>query len=109
MKDLPDKLYYRTNELANAFDVNASLIRFWEKEFSFILKPKKNAKGERLYTSKDVQTFKLIYQLVKENGYTLEGAKKKIRSGRQKINKNMSVIDRLEKVKKELKEIRDNL
>jgi DNA-binding transcriptional MerR regulator len=109
MKDLPDKLYYRTNELANAFDVNASLIRFWEKEFSFILKPKKNAKGERLYTSKDVNTFKLIYQLVKENGYTLEGAKKKIRSGRQKINKNMSVIDRLEKVKKELKEIRDNL
>jgi len=109
MKDLPEKLYYRTNELAKAFDVNASLLRFWEKEFSFLLKPKKNAKGERLYTKKDVENFKLIYRLVKENGYTLDGAKKKIRNERQKINKNIGVIERLEKVKDELKKIRENL
>jgi len=109
MKDLPEKLYYRTNELAKAFDVNASLLRFWEKEFSFLLKPKKNAKGERLFTQKDVENFKLIYHLVKENGYTLDGAKKKIRSERQKINKNVSIIERLEGVKAELKKIREQL
>ena len=109
MNDLPDKLYYRTTELAKAFGVNASLIRFWGKEFAFVLKPKVNAKGERLYTKKDVENFKLIYNLVKENGYTLDGAKKKLRSGRQKINKNISVIERLEKVKTELQKIKENL
>ena len=109
MKSLPDKLYYRTNELAKAFDVNASLIRFWEKEFSFLLKPKKNAKGGRLYTKKDVENIKLIYHLVKENGYTLDGAKKRIKSNRKKINKNISIIERLESVKTELKKIRETL
>ncbi len=109
MKNLPEKLYYRTNELAKAFEVNASLLRFWEKEFGFLIKPKKNAKGERLYTKKDVENFKLIYHLVKENGYTLEGAKKKIKTGRQKINKNISIIERLEKIKAELKQIREQL
>jgi len=109
MKPLPEKLYYRTNELANAFGVNASLIRFWEKEFDFLLKPKKNAKGERLYTSKDVENLKIIFHLVKENGYTLDGAKKKLRSNRQKIKRNLSLIERLEKVNSELKKIRDNL
>ncbi len=109
MKNLPEKLYYRTNELAKAFEVNASLLRFWEKEFGFLIKPKKNAKGERLYTKKDVENFKLIYHLVKENGYTLEGAKKKIKTRRQKINKNISIIERLEKIKAELKQIREQL
>ncbi len=109
MKELPDKLYYRINELAQAFDVNASLLRFWEKEFSFLIKPKKNAKGERLFTQKDVENFKLIYHLVKENGYTLEGAKKKIRQDRRKINKNLSVIERLEKIKETLTKIKEGL
>ncbi len=109
MNELPDKLYYRTLELAKAFDVNPSKIRYWSKEFAFALKPKKNNKGESLYTKKDVETFKMIYNLVEENGYTLEGAKKKIKSGRQKINKNISVIERLEKVKTELQKIKENL
>ncbi len=109
MKPLPEKLYFRTNELAKAFNVNTSLIRFWEKEFDFLLKPKKNAKGERLYTSKDVENLKIIFHLVKDNGYTLDGAKKKLRSDRQKIKRNLSLIDRLERVKSELKKIRENL
>ena len=109
MKDLPDKIYYRTAELAKAFEVNPSKIRYWGKEFAFALKPKKNNKGESLYTKKDVETFKLIYNLVEDNGYTLEGAKNKIRSGRQKINKNISVIERLEKVKAELQKIKEKL
>jgi len=107
--NLPDKIYYRINELAQAFNVNASLLRYWEKEFSFLIKPKKNGKGERLYTQKDVENIKSIYHLVKENGHTLEGAKKKLRQKRQKINKNISVIERLENIKKELLEIKNQL
>ncbi len=109
MQELPDKIYYRINELAKAFGVNASLIRFWEKEFGFIIKPKKNAKGERLFSKKDLESFKLIYHLVKENGYTLDGAKKKIREKRQKINKHISVIERLERIKQDLQNIRENI
>ena len=109
MLELPDKIYYRLNELAKAFGVNPSLLRYWEKEFSFLIKPKKNSKGERLFTKKDVESFKLIFHLVKENGYTLEGAKKKLREKRQKVNKNLSVIERLEKIKIELTKVRDNL
>ncbi len=109
MKSLPEKVYYRINELAQAFEVKPSLLRYWEKEFSFLIKPKKNNKGERLFTKKDVENFKTIFHLVKENGYTLEGAKKKLRSSRQKLNKNLSVIDRLEKIKAELIKIKENL
>ena len=72
--DLPTKRYYSIGEVAKAFDVNASLIRFWDKEFD-ALKPKKNAKGNRRFTPEDVQSLKLIYNLVKERGYTLEGEK----------------------------------
>jgi len=106
---LPDKIYYRINEVAKAFDVNTSLLRYWEKEFSFLIKPKKNGKGERLFTKNDINNFKLIYHLVKENGYTLDGAKKKLRKRRQKVNKNLSVIERLENIKKELIEIKNKL
>jgi DNA-binding transcriptional MerR regulator len=109
MLPLPDKIYYRVNELAKAFEVKASLLRYWEKEFSFLIKPKKNSKGERLFTKKDVDSFKLIFHLVKENGHTLEGAKKKLREKRQKVNKNFTVIERLEKIKTELIKVRDNL
>ena len=109
MKELPDKMYYRINELAQAFDVKPSLLRHWEKEFSFLIKPKKNGKGERMFTKKDVENYKLIYTLVKENGYTLNGAKKKIKEKRQKIARNLSVVERLEKIKSELKSIRDYL
>lgn len=109
MKPLPEKVYYRINELAQAFDVNPSLLRYWEKEFSFLIKPKKNNKGERLFVKKDIENFKLIFYLVKEKGYTLEGAKKKLREDRQKINKNLSVIERLENIKKTLQAIKQNL
>ena len=74
------KLYYSIGEVADMFDVNASLIRFWEKEFTLI-KPKKNKKGNRLFTPKDILNFNKIYSLVKEQGYTLEGAKLALKSG----------------------------
>ena len=82
--DLPAKRYYRIGEIAKAFDVNASLIRFWDKEFE-ALKPKKNAKGNRRFTPEDVQNLKLIYNLVKERGYTLEGAKTYLKEQNQDI------------------------
>jgi DNA-binding transcriptional MerR regulator len=73
------KLYYSIGEVSKIFDVNTSLIRFWEKEFG-LLQPKKNAKGNRLFTEKDIHTFNKIYQLVKVEGYTLEGAKNELKN-----------------------------
>ena len=74
----PEKLFYQIGEVANELGVNVSLIRFWEKEFD-IIKPKKNKKGNRLFSKKDFDNLKTIYFLVKEKGYTLDGAKKKIK------------------------------
>jgi len=104
------KLYYSIGEVAELFDVNTSLIRFWEKEFSAI-KPKKNNKGNRLFTVKDIVTIDRIYELVKEEGHTLDGARKSLRerkSGTKKVSIETSppslhdykdVIDRLETLK----------
>ena len=92
--NLPEKLYYTIGEVSKAFNVNASLIRFWEKEFE-ILKPKKNSKGTRRYSSIDVENFQTIHHLVKEKGYTLEGAKEQLKI----LNKNFEVIKKLEKIK----------
>lgn len=72
------KLYYSIGEVADMFNVNTSLIRFWEKEFG-IIQPKKNRKGNRLFTPKDIETFNKIYHLVKTEGYTIEGAKKALK------------------------------
>ncbi|VAW15565.1 Transcriptional regulator, MerR family, partial [hydrothermal vent metagenome] len=93
--DLPEKRYYKIGEIAKAFKVNASLIRFWENEFD-ILKPKKNKKGNRLFTDEDLNNLKLIYFLVKEKGFTLEGAKKKLKENPDKIESNHKIIFRLE-------------
>ncbi|MRI64068.1 MerR family transcriptional regulator [Ornithobacterium rhinotracheale] len=98
--ELPDKLYYKISEVAEAFNVNASLLRFWEKEFD-ILKPKKNRKGNRYFTPEDIENLKIIYHLVKEKGYTLEGAKIALQE-KDKIVAETSIIFRLEKIKAEL-------
>lgn len=99
------KLYYSIGEVAAIFDVNASLIRFWEKEFT-IIQPKKNKKGNRLFTVKDIEHFNKIYQLVKMEGYTLDGAKKALKS-KDSIElsnslSNEQVIIRLEAIKAQL-------
>ena len=106
--DLPIKRYYRIGEIAKAFNVNASLIRFWDKEFE-ALKPKKNAKGNRRFTPEDVQNLKLIYNLVKERGYTLEGAKTYLKEQDQKSLDNFKIISKLEGVKNELMKIKNQL
>ena len=104
----PDKRYYSIGELAKAFDVNASLIRFWDKEFD-ILKPKKNAKGNRMFTPEDVKNLQLIYHLVKERGFTLEGAKTHLKEGQKKTLDKFEIISKLEGIKAQLSEIKNHL
>ena len=106
--DLPEKRYYKIGEVAKAFNVNASLIRFWEGEFD-IIKPKKNSKGNRLFTQQDIENFKLIYNLVKERGFTLDGAKQKLNQNPEKVVDNQEIISRLEAVKAELIKIKNQL
>jgi DNA-binding transcriptional MerR regulator len=102
------KRYYSIGELAKAFDVNASLIRFWDKEFD-ILKPKKNAKGNRMFTPEDVTNLKLIFHLVKERGFTLEGAKIHLKEGQKKTLDKYEIISKLEAIKMQLNAIKSEL
>ncbi|WP_299529678.1 MerR family transcriptional regulator [Ulvibacterium sp.] len=106
--ELPEKRYYGIGEVARAFGVNTSLIRFWEKEFD-ALKPKKNAKGNRKFTPQDINNLRLIYHLVKERGFTLEGAKTHLRESRQKTLSNFEIIQKLERIKAELSKIKEQL
>ena len=106
--NLSDKRYYKIGEVAKAFGVNTSLIRFWENEFD-VLKPKKNNKGNRLFTPEDLENLKMIYFLVKEKGFTLEGAKKKLKEKPDEIFSQHKIIMRLEKIKSELVEIKNQL
>jgi DNA-binding transcriptional MerR regulator len=106
--DLPEKLYYSMGEIAKAFNVNQSLIRFWDKEFD-ILKPKKNAKGNRMFTPEDVKNLQLIYHLVKERGFTLEGAKIHLKEGQKKTLDKFEIIRKLETIKTQLINIKNEL
>jgi len=103
-----EKLYYSIGEVARMFNVNTSLIRFWEKEFD-IIKPKKNKKGNRFFTKQDINNLQLIYHLVKERGMTLSGAKKKIKENKEDTENNFQVIQSLTEIKNLLLQIRDNL
>ena len=106
--ELPEKRYYGIGEVAQAFNVNTSLIRFWEKEFD-ILKPKKNAKGNRKFTPEDIKHLKFIYHLVKERGFTLEGAKTHLKEERKKSLDTFEIISKLEDVKAQLNKIKAQL
>lgn len=103
-----EKLYYSIGEVADLFKVNASLIRFWEKEFD-IIKPKKNKKGNRFFTKQDIDNIQLIYYLVKERGMTLSGAKKKLKDNRDDTNNNFEVVKTLNQIKTMLLEIKESL
>lgn len=108
-KEQTDKLYYSISEVSDMFEVNASTIRFWEKEFD-ILKPTKNKKGNRLFTQKDIENLRLIVHYVKEKGYTLNGAKDVIKSGSPElINVKLEVIEKLKKIKDQLNDIKSKL
>ncbi len=102
------KIYYSMGEVSEMFDVNPSLIRFWEQKFS-ILKPEKNKKGNRLFTQQDVDNLKLIYHLVKENGMTLAGAQKRLKENREGLERNLEIIERLQAIRTLLLEVRQEL
>lgn len=102
------KLYYTIGEVAEIFDVNPSLIRYWEKEFS-IIKPKKNKRGNRLFTQKDIDNIKLIYHLVKERGMTLDGAKKMLKTNKEEVDYKVEILTKLKNIKNILLEVKESL
>lgn len=103
-----EKLYYSIGEVATMFNVKTSLIRFWEKEFD-IIKPKKNKKGNRLFTREDIDNFHIIYHLVKEKGMTLKGAKKKMQENREDTEHNFEIIKTLETIKEMLINVKESI
>ncbi len=101
-----EKLFYSIGEVADMLDEQTSAVRFWEKEFD-ILKPKKNKKGNRLFTPKDVENLKIIHYLLKEKGMTIAGAKKKMGENPDDVRQNHEVVKSLKKIREMLIEIRD--
>lgn len=103
-----EKKYYAIGEVADIFNVATSLIRFWESEFE-IIKPKKNRKGNRQFTKQDIQNVRLIYHLVKEKGFTLQGAKEMLKNNSKDIQDKMSTVDSLKKVRSFLVELKNRV
>ena len=109
IKDIEmEKLLYSMGEVTEMFDVNASLIRYWESKFDCI-KPHKNKKGNRMFTPSDVENFKLIYHLVKEKGMTLEGANKAMKRRGKEVRSEISILERLQSIRAMLVEVRESL
>lgn len=102
------KLYYSIGEVAEMFDVSTSLIRYWENEFD-ILKPRKNRRGNRLFTKKDIENLKVIYYLVREQGYKIEGAKAKLKAGVDEVAKTQHAVESLQRIRAFLEDLRANL
>lgn len=102
------KLFYSMGEVAEMFDVNPSLIRFWETKFD-VLRPKKNKKGNRQFSPADVENLKLIYHLVKERGMTLEGANRSLKRNKGALARDVELLERLQQVRALLEEVRAEL
>mgnify|MGYP001157430859 FL=1 len=103
-----EKLFYPIGEVAKMYKVNVSLIRFWEKEFD-ILKPKKNKKGNRMFTKQDMENLDIIFHLVKERGFTLEGAKKKLKENKKDTIDTMTIVKKLKEIRGFLTDLREEL
>ena len=105
-KEETEKLYYSISEVSELFDLNASTLRFWEKEFD-VLKPTKNKKGNRVFTNKDIEYIRQIVELVKQKGFTIHGAKEQLRhkGGKQPDSKNSEVIEKLKDIRAKLIEL----
>lgn len=103
-----EKLYFSISEIADSFGVSTSLIRYWETEFSF-LKPHKNSKGDRRFTKQNIEQLQMIYHLVKERGFTLEGAKNELKENRKRLQSVTAISTKLNQIKKGLEELKDQL
>lgn len=102
------KLYFPIGEVAEMFEVKTSMIRFYEKEFD-VLQPKKNAKGNRLFRPEDIENLKVIFHLIKDKGFTLQGAKEYLKSGKNEVHEQQKVIEALEKLKSFMVELKEQL
>ena len=102
------KLYYSSGEVAKMFDVNESLLRYWEKEFP-IISPKKAGGNVRQYRKEDIENIRLVYHLVKEKGMTLQGAKQKLKMNRETTIRTTEILDRLKLIREELVSMRKEL
>ena len=98
-----DKLYYSIGEVSEMFDVSRSLLRYWENEFAF-LTPRKNRKGDRLFTKENIQQIQIIYNLVKERGFTLDGAKQELKKEKGPLSEQADLVDRLKVIQSRLKD-----
>lgn len=103
-----EKLYYSIGEVSEMLCINASTIRYWEKEFD-ILKPKKNAKGDRFFTKDDIEKIRLIYRMLKEKGYTVDGAKVQLKDKYEEENRKMALIEKLNKIRGFLVEMKSQI
>ena len=103
-----EKLYYSIGEVSEMLSINASTIRYWEKEFD-ILKPKKNAKGDRFFTKEDIEKIRLIYRMLKEKGYTVDGAKTQLKDKYEEENRKMALIEKLNKIRGFLVEMKSQI
>lgn len=104
-----EKYLYTIGEVAEILGENVSLIRFWSNEFTKFIKPQRNAKGNRLYTKADIDTFKHIHLLVKVEGLTLEGAAKRLNGEKKDLINKSKVLDTLKAIRQQLSEIRETL
>lgn len=107
---MAEKLLYSMGEVSELFDVKPSLLRYWEEQFP-TLKPKRNKKGNRLYSPQDVEQLKTIYHLVKERGMTIDGARKALREQRKEgtVARNAQLMERLQRIRSLLVEVREDL
>jgi DNA-binding transcriptional MerR regulator len=103
-----EKLYYSIGEVSKMLDVPVSTVRFWENEFD-ILKPMKNKKGNRMFTPADIRNLKIIHHLLKKEGMTLPGAKKKLSGKWEETDYKYEVNESLQKIKSLLLDLRDNI
>ena len=106
--ELPDKKYFSISEVSKLFNVNNSLLRFWEKEFD-LLNPKVKPSRIRKFTKDDIENISIIYRLLKEEGLTIQGAKKRLKSKNKLNSDNSFIIKKLEKIKFELKNLKSNI
>jgi DNA-binding transcriptional MerR regulator len=109
IKSESEKLFYSIGEVADIFNEETSLIRFWTNHFRNIVNPKRNKKGNRLFSQQDVETMKLIHFLVRQQGMKLDGAYKRIIENREGTIKNMQIIKRLEDIRRQLLEVKNSL
>lgn len=104
-KEIPGRLFYSIKEVADMFNVNASLLRFWEKEFPNYINPRKTPGGVRQYKKEDIENVRLIYHLLREKGMTIPGARQKLKDNPENTVRNHDIIARLQSIRSELADI----